>query len=262
MARYLVTFLPGSPVPTRTKYIDDASGPPDENVDAGTDGVAFGSVLWDGVDLWFCTDPTTAAAQWVQISGGGTETASLIIDDITGATDVDRALAATHDLTLVGDATLTPIHSDPTAGDAIDLRILIRQDGTGGRTLAWGGTIAWTGGAEPTMPSAADALLTVGLLSVDDGATWLGYAATNDALDAHLADTTDAHDGSAISITDTGGYYTSATVEGALQEIGAGGIGGSGLGPLLIADIHSTPIIFADLLLTEDEDDFLYGDAP
>lgn len=32
-------------------------------------------------------------------------------------------------------------------------------------------------------------------------------------------------------------------------------------GPLLIADDHSTPIVFGDLLLTEEEDDLLYADS-
>ena len=40
-------------------------------------------------------------------------------------------------------------------------------------------------------------------------------------LDAHIADSTDAHDASAISVVDTGGYYSSADVEGSLQEVGA-----------------------------------------
>lgn len=48
-------------------------------------------------------------------------------------------------------------------------------------------------------------------------------AATN----THIADTTDAHDASAISIVDAGAYFTGTDVEAALQELGAGG-GGSG----------------------------------
>lgn len=36
---------------------------------------------------------------------------------------------------------------------------------------------------------------------------------------------------------------------------------GGGIGPILIADDHSTPIVFADFLLTEDQDDLLYADA-
>lgn len=51
----------------------------------------------------------------------------------------------------------------------------------------------------------------------------LGGAAT------HIADTTDAHDASAISVADAGGYFSSSDVEGALQELGAGGGGPGGV---------------------------------
>lgn len=47
-------------------------------------------------------------------------------------------------------------------------------------------------------------------------------------LDAHLNDTSAAHAASAISVADSGGYFTGTDVEAALQELGAGG-GGGGL---------------------------------
>lgn len=40
-------------------------------------------------------------------------------------------------------------------------------------------------------------------------------------LSNHLADTSDAHDGSAISVADAGGYFTGTDVEAVLQELGA-----------------------------------------
>lgn len=36
---------------------------------------------------------------------------------------------------------------------------------------------------------------------------------------------------------------------------------GGGVGPLLIADIHSTPLVFDDLLQSDDGDDLLYADV-
>lgn len=50
--------------------------------------------------------------------------------------------------------------------------------------------------------------------------------ATDVDLNAHLTDATDAHDASAISIVDAGGYFIGVDVEAALQELGAGGGGG------------------------------------
>lgn len=73
--------------------------------------------------------------------------------------------------------------------------------------------------------------------------------ATQAELDAHITDATDAHDASAISIADAGSYYTSTTVEGALQEIGAGGIGGGGSGSFSLltdGDLEEPELVFAD----------------
>jgi hypothetical protein len=186
--------------------------------------------------------------------------ASLLIDlSISGATTVDRADAATHDLTLTGDATITPDHSDPTAGEAIDLRILIRQDGTGSHTLAWGGTITWASGSEPTMPTDAGALLTVGLLSVDDATTWLGYVAAED-VGPTAATTVEAE--TSWGITPAVGMSTDYAREdhthGTPDE--PTGTGGA-FAPILIADDHSTPLVFGDLLQTDEGDDLLYFDG-
>lgn len=181
MSRYIIYFHPGDPVPDRMKYVDDGIVAPDADDDGATLGVTVGSLWIDGVAhrVYLCEDASTGAAVWTELTGGGgtgSSSSTLDVDlTVTGAYSVDGALAATHDLTLTGDSTLTPTHSDPTAGEAIDMRLLIRQDGTGSRTLAWGGTITWVGGSAPTMPTAADAMMTVGLLSVDDGSTWLGY---------------------------------------------------------------------------------------
>ena len=55
------------------------------------------------------------------------------------------------------------------------------------------------------------------------------------------------------SVVDDSHAHTAAT----LPALGTGG----GVGPLLVSDDHSTPILFADLLLTEEGDDLLYADA-
>lgn len=78
-------------------------------------------------------------------------------------------------------------------------------------------------------------------------------------LSAHLADTTDAHDASAVSIVDAGSYFTGTDVEAALQELGAGGSFGNAVGPILIIDTPAgSPLVFADLLQNEAGTDLLY----
>lgn len=59
-------------------------------------------------------------------------------------------------------------------------------------------------------------------VTYDDANGKLNFVAevTQAELDAHLNDTTNAHDASAIAIADSGGYFSSTDVEEALQELG------------------------------------------
>jgi hypothetical protein len=87
------------------------------------------------------------------------------------------------------------------------------------------------------------------------------------ATDTHIADATDAHDASAISIVDSGAHFTSTDVEGALQELGVGsGVTAASIaafgfvGQILISDTPSTPLVFADLIQNEAQNDLVYED--
>ena len=82
--------------------------------------------------------------------------------------------------------------------------------------------------AAPSTPASGRAILYVksdGMVYwKDDGGTEHAVG-TGDAT-AHIADTTDAHDASAISIVDAGTFYTGTDVEAALQELGTAVGGG------------------------------------
>lgn len=118
---------------------------------------------------------------WEPETGESCDLCSLEINlTVSGSHTADRDTAATHDLTLVGPTTLTPDATTVVAGERIDLGTTVRQDGTGGRTLAFGGSITWAtaDGNPPTMPSAANAVLHIGFMSLDDATTWFGFAAS------------------------------------------------------------------------------------
>lgn len=166
--------------------------------DATTGAAVWTSIDGGGSGSGF-TNPMTTAYDLIVGGSGGTATrfavgadhthlassnsvivwkeeAPLHIDlSVSGAHDIDYGLAPTHDLTLTGNATFTL--SGAITGQATDLRILLRQDGTGSRTVTWPGSVEWAGGVAPTLQTAANALDTIGLLTVDDGTTWLGYHA-------------------------------------------------------------------------------------
>ena len=95
--------------------------------------------------------------------------------------------------------------------------------GGSGANLTWTAatsTVASDTGTDATL-TAVDAtnpgLMTVAQKTKLDG---IAAGATTDAtVDAHLADTTDAHDASAVSVADTGALYTATDVEAALAEV-------------------------------------------
>lgn len=220
--------------------------------------------------VWTVTNTTapavgTDAITWAALAGGsgsGPDT-SLNTVAASGSTEtIDVSVARTHDITLTADCTLTL--TGAVTAEAWFLTLMLRQDGTGGWDVTWPGSVEWPDtGTAPTLTATAGALDVVTLFTVDGGTTWYGSfvgLAGEPTADAHIADTADAHDASAISIVDTGGYYTGTDVEAALQEIGAGGIGGGSASYLVISDTPSTPLVFADILQNEAQDDLIYSD--
>lgn len=93
---------------------------------------------------------------------------------VSGAYDLDYATARTHDLTLTGYTVITP--SGALTGFATDLRVKLRQPGSGGPvTVAWSSNINWETGDIPTLQTGADAVDYIGLVSTDDGVTFDGF---------------------------------------------------------------------------------------
>lgn len=86
---------------------------------------------------------------------------------------IDVSAVNVVDLTLSANCTLTM--SGSTAGSAYSVTLIIRQDGTGSRLVTWPSGTKWAGGAAPTLSTAAGAVDVVSLLTVDNGATWLGF---------------------------------------------------------------------------------------
>lgn len=178
-------------------------------------------------------------------------------------------------LTASGTATLLT----PTGGAASTLELWATQDGTGGRSLAFatdGGTFTWDGGTPTPVTTASVTVryildwvpgstndwvgvLVAGSSGVSGGtpALTLGTAnATGTAATAILTDASIAvFDGTAPTTFAPGGTASVGTAAVAARRDHVHGIT-----TLLIADTHSTPIVFADVILNEAGDDFLYGD--
>jgi hypothetical protein len=160
--------------------------------------------------------PDNDHPQYRLTTDGGQDVISVVA--ASGSTEtLDLDDGNVHDVTLTANCTLTL--TGATNGVSCDLSILLRQDGTGSRTVTWPASVEWVGDAAPTLQTAASSWDWVHLRTLDGGTTWYGQ-----------------HAGTTTSSSSTGGH-------------------------ILIADVHSTPLVFDDLLQNDDGDDLLYADT-
>ena len=92
----------------------------------------------------------------------------------TGAAEtLDTAAYTVFDLTLDDDCTLTI--GAPASGIMVrQVLLYLRQDGSGGHTITYPGTVLWPGGSDHALTPAASALDAVSLLTIDGGTNWIG----------------------------------------------------------------------------------------
>lgn len=216
------------------------------------DGTANAGTAWAVTTATAVTVDTDAIA-WAEF-GGGTSgpDVSLVTVAATGATEtVDVSAARTYDLTLDADCTITL--TGAITGEAHYVTIIARQDGTGGWDITWPASVAWPGGVDPVPDTTASTATVYTLFTLDGGTSWFGFMSGDggepDAA-AHVADTTDAHDASAVSVLDTAGNFTGTDVEAVLAELAAAVP--SGHYEILMASGSADP------LLTSDGLDYLY----
>lgn len=77
-------------------------------------------------------------------------------------------------VTLTANVTSMTFTNAPVSGRAGSLTLILKQDGTGGRTVAWPASVTWLGGDAPVVPTGPNAVIVVFVLTTDGGTTWLG----------------------------------------------------------------------------------------
>lgn len=150
---------------------------------------------------------------------------------------------ATVEAVLVG-YTVASFSADTSTAGTLILSLTDAQTATAGifgwylRVTKAGGSRTWCAGTVHVSPatdggtsssSATLAITTAGSVALaitvgaagPAGPTGPVDTTTAAALTAHIDDTTDAHDASAVSVADAGGYYTGTTVETVLAELAA-----------------------------------------
>jgi hypothetical protein len=74
-----------------------------------------------------------------------------------------------HDITLTANCALT----FPTAARGKKIRLALRQDATGSRTVTWPVVVKWPGGTAPTLTTTASAVDLFEFTCIN-GTNWLG----------------------------------------------------------------------------------------
>lgn len=140
----------------------------------------------------------TGAAKTITIPGPGT---GFVTNTLGGKEVVDTiaALGATHTLDLAGgnvfDATLTAActltFAGATVGVACSFSLLLRQDGTGGWTTTWPGSVVWADGTAPTLDETLSTVAVLTFFTLDGGTVWYGFPTGGGSAVAALDDLTD-----------------------------------------------------------------------
>ena len=202
---------------------------------------------------------------------GGEKHAVAYVTDAGSALTLDLNAANIFDVMLTDDCDIDFTGIFGSAG--VKWWLIKHQDGTGGHNFTLPAAVIWPGGIEPIWSLDPDSVDIIEFSTTDGGTTIYGDVGgsiatpTSDPLVVREVGDTDfpttelEFDADDFDVSDEGGGVTRVAL-----AIGGGTVTGAELvalgvvGPILIADDHSTPIVFEDLLLTEDGDDFLYGD--
>ena len=97
-----------------------------------------------------------------------------------GSLTLDLETGNVFEVTLSEDVTTLSLANPPAAGRAGSCALILKQDATGGRMLAWPSSVRWAGGSPPLVTPAAAAIDVYGFVTRDGGATWYGFPGGQD----------------------------------------------------------------------------------
>jgi hypothetical protein len=97
-----------------------------------------------------------------------------------GALTIDLDTGSVFDVVLTANVTSLNLASPPAAGRAGSATLILRQDATGGRTVAWPSSVRWAGGTPPVVSPAANAVDIYAFITRSGGASWFGFPGGQD----------------------------------------------------------------------------------
>lgn len=146
-----------------------------------------------------------------------------VVADAGAAETLDVSAYTVHDLTLTTTCALTLSGASETQADS--MTVMLRQDGTGSRTVTWPGSVEWPGSIAPVLATAANEVDVITLFTLDGGTVWYGFHANQRAGVAPFFLAPDygltPFDATGISVgTNNQAFYAPATLHGAATITG------------------------------------------
>ena len=150
--------------------IDRFSSLSDTNVSSPADGhvIQRSGGVWANRPLATVLTDTAALAY-----NGGAEKVSSVtsMSDATYTINLANGNVFSIALALAGSTTLS--FTGAAAGKACSFTLYLKQPGSNTRTVSWGSTIKWSGGA-PTLSAGGGKMDILVFETIDGGATWYG----------------------------------------------------------------------------------------
>jgi hypothetical protein len=112
---------------------------------------------------------------WVVVTGGGGAAARDAVTALTisaGVVNIDCNAGDFFTLELTANVTSITFTNLPTSGKGASLAIRVRQDATGGRTVALPASFKPTAGSDTAVQSAANAWTLITITTFDQGTRW------------------------------------------------------------------------------------------
>jgi hypothetical protein len=120
---------------------------------------------------------TGEVLQQVELKGAKSTEAAPAIS--SGTVTLDYSAGNDQFVSLTANVTTIAFSNVPASGRAA-MAIWLKQDGTGGRTVAWPASFDWGDPGAPTMPSSANAEMIVGIMTRNGGTEWKAVVGWSD----------------------------------------------------------------------------------
>jgi len=96
------------------------------------------------------------------------------LGNTSATTNINLALGTFVAATLATNTTFTFTLGTKTTTSATSFTLILRNDGTSGRSVTWPGTVRWPGGTVPTRTTTANRADVFTFFTFDGGAIWYG----------------------------------------------------------------------------------------